>query len=466
MRIFRFLLFLFLLTACTPNAVVVESPNQLLPTVLPTGPEAVRTLLPVPSRTLAQPETAYPVATEQDRISGPPAYPYPDPQGLLENHAVTPAPFQDCARTPGLAGCDPQALPISGRVALSDRAAARLVMLDLANGKGWQSPGIVDGLAWSPAGDQLLSWHDSEGGRANALWNANGAPGQAALSDEILRWQADGTLAQQNMLRYPGGNEYRLDLDPAKGWVLRIRSAAGEREDLVIDDWPADRQYLLLERIPGGEDLLTQSFLPTNLGMTGGGSLLRIGLQKDEVQPLGIDAPLPPAASLVWNPVQQGLLAFTASGAEPGAAVLAFFDFTSQKFNKPLPPGVQVTALDWSPDGQRLAFTAEPVAGIISAAGKEDFPAAGIYLFDLKTGQIETALLAPSGAVDGWVHWTADGRALIYGRLLRDGAGNVSGAMHLYDLETRRDTVLFDGLAISQGARVISSWQALISYTR
>ena len=64
-------------------------------------------------------------------------------------------------------GCDPQAVPILGRLAFADQTAKRLVALDLQTGKGWQtqlSPVWVD---WSPGALKLLAAESAAASTSN-----------------------------------------------------------------------------------------------------------------------------------------------------------------------------------------------------------------------------------------------------------------------------------------------------------
>jgi hypothetical protein len=473
MRLFLLLLLSILLSGCGPN-VVVQSPIQATTTPRPTGQVAVRTLLPaatlMPGKSgLPLGATVYPApdgsgSTGESQATIYP-YPYPAAQAPQEKSSLASAPFHDCARTPGLAGCDPQALILSGSLALIDHASGRLVVLNLSSGKGWQAR-AYKGLAWSPDASQLLVWEINEGGQQDYLWGADGVYQPDFSQDQILSWQPDGTLAPRDLLRYPGGAEYSLELSANNQVLLHIHPAAGQDQTMTVDDHPADRQYLLLERIPGSEHLLAQSYFPSNLGVSAGGSLLLIDPAKGKVQPLGVDAPLPPEANFAWSPSQPALLAFTASGAEPGMTILSLYDFTTQNFSQPIPRGVQVSSLDWRPDGKRLAFAAEPLPGAISAADLAAFPTAGIYGYDPQSGKVSPLLQAPQGVSIGWVRWSADGKSLIYGRLARNAAGKTLGEVHAFGVDSQRDTLLFNALELSQGPLSTRPWLNILSYAR
>jgi dipeptidyl aminopeptidase/acylaminoacyl peptidase len=469
------LLLIFLLTACGPN-VVVQSPLQPTQTPWPTGQIAVRTLVPAktdPPGKLALPlgATDYPAPQETAAVPGSPAYPYPisspNPatQGLQPGASPNAAAFHDCVRTPGLPGCDHQALPLTGRLALIDQSAGRTVVLDLSTGKGWQTRSYT-GISWSPDASQLLAWQTNDGGQQNDQWSASGEYQAANPQDQILAWQQDGSLAPRDTLRYPDGTAYQLTRSADDKVLLRIHPSAGQESTMTVDDQPADRQYLLLERIPGTENLLAQSFFPSNLGTSAGGSLLLIDPQKEKLQPLGVDAPLPPEANLAWSPAAPMLLAFTASGAEPGMAILSLYDFATMNFSQPLPDGVQVSSLDWRPDGKVLAFSAEPLPGVISAQDKQAYPSAGVYLYDSQTGKVSQVLLAPQDASIGWVRWSADGSILLYGRLIRSAAGKPGGEVHAYALKEHRDVTLFNSLTLAQAPQSQAPWQMILSYAR
>ncbi len=381
------------------------TPQIAVRTMVPVGTNTVGPTAPIPAA------TAYPLGEGLAGEVETTAYPYPvEGQGPALS-GIYAAAFHDCARTPGLAGCGQDAFALSGRLALNDRSAVRVVVLDLASGAGWQVPYHPETLEWSPAGEKLLLEHQTEGGAEHQLWSAEGQRLDDPQGDALLSWQPSSLLAEQNTLSTTAdGSEFRLELAGGARWLLHARLGGGEEQTLPVDENPADRQYLLLDRVPGDGRLLAQRYYPTNLGLSAGAELILIDPSSGKVEPLELSAPLGKGASLAWSPAEPALLAFLSSGAEPGMTGLTLFDFATGERRDPLPAGVQVYALDWRPDGKQLAFAAEPLAGAISVTGQQAFPAAGIYLYDPQTGAVSSAEMFPTGLGEGWVRWTGTAR--------------------------------------------------------
>lgn len=465
-----FLAWLVLLTGCS-GPVETTAPTEAATVELAADPTpsstAVKTLAPAETQTSsaatdypAMPEgmeaTAYPVQPVEGGPTYP--YPYPEPRGAVE---IDPGvPFNDCARTPGLVGCDPVALPISARLAVVDRDAGRLIVIDLANGTGWQAPGQPGGLDWAAGGGKLLAWRSSEGGRESVVWSASGEVLENPGTDQVLRWQPGGDLTPLNRLTYPGGTRYRLELVDGSHWDLLVRAPDRQQITLTIDPAPADRQYLLVDSFSGG-DLLLQSYFPTNLGLASGGELLRVNPQAGTITPLGVSAPILEEARFAVSPVSpDGLLAFSASGSEPGLTRLALFDPGGQKVEFPFPEGIQSAMQDWHPQAELLLVTAAP---LLPGQDQEDFPGAGIYQFDPQSGAVTRLVATPPGAQDGAARWSSDGKVLVYGRLITSPQGNALAEVRALFIETEREVVLFKAISAPPGPGGAAQWSAIMA---
>lgn len=464
---------LFLLTLSLAGCFGIKSTpliNPPPPAPAATAQVAVRTLVPEATDTAAlaatiPAATVYPLGEDLGGGVEPPAYPYPVQGAGETTGGNSAAAFHDCVLTPGLAGCGQAAFALSGRLALNDRSAVRVVVLDLASGAGWQVPYHPENLEWAPAGDKLLLEHQTEGGAEHQLRNAQGQQLVSPQGDALLTWQGPDLLAEQNTLVGSADtSEFRLELAAGLRWLLHARLGGGKEQTLPVDENPADRQYLLLDRVPGDGRLLAQRYSPSNLGLSAGAELILIDPSTGKVEPLNLSAPIGKAASLAWSPAEPALLAFLSSGAEPGMTGLTLYDFAKGERRDSLPAGVQVYALDWRPDGKQLALAAEPLAGVISVTAQKIFPAAGIYLLDPQTGAVSSAETFPTGSGEGWVRWTADSKALIIAQVRRDSAGVPTVDVRALNLDSRREVLLASGLALADGISARVDWHSLLDY--
>ncbi len=458
-----FLLSAALLVGCSSPTVNTKSPLRTI-TALRVLPTAVRTLVPA---TTAYPAAAptypfpsdapYPVSQTEAALVGT-AYPIPQPLvAASPSIQLTAVPFQDCARTPGLVGCAPDAIPLKARLAYMDTAPARLVALDLENGQGWQvplPPGLSpDGLAWSPAGPGEPRLLLSLGDHRYEVLSAGGKSLEHVTSQTPLSWQPDAALSKDGAVHAENGDQAFLEQTADLHWLLHVKTAQGEKS-LPLDSDPGDILYALLGWVPGAQTLLAQSYFAGNQAMTQGGQVITIDSNSAAIQTYPARLPLSdsPAQYYAWDPTRPARLAFLES-SETGVITprLALLDLKTGQLQYPLPEGLLPTNLAWNPDG-RLAFAVNQIDALTSPEARKSFPTAGIYLLDPRNGQVQSLVSSPPGAVDTWPHWTADGQNLLYARVLTSPNGASPMQVRARRLGDGAEWVLVEGLPGSQTA--------------
>ena len=380
---------------------------------------------------------------------------------------AAPSSYHDCARTPGLVGCDAQATPLAGRLAFADAAAGRIVALDLTGGQGWQAPLQASWLDWSPDGKALLAaW----GEQSYTVYSAQGQPRDTftAAPGAMTRptWLADSSLSREGAVAAADGTLARLEYTPEMTWLLHIQPAQGQERVLGLEPQPTDRLYQIATWAPDGSKLLVQRYYASNSAMLLGGEVVEVDTTSGAMRSLNITAPLDPEATFAWRPgeAKPALLALIASGGPiMGARRLALLDAATGKVSNPLPEGIDVSGLDWRPDGKTLAFSAAP-GETAPAEAKEIFSGPGIYQLDPQTGAVTRLVAAPEGAIDAWPHWTADGKALLYARVITmTSSGGAMAQVRAY--QDGRDWTVVDGLPApgdTQGA----AWASLVAFGR
>lgn len=440
-----------------PTPQVATLAPGVTPTVAPTLTALSATGYPAPMLTTPSTSAAYPY---------PPAGQGQTPQGALPQNpsGAASSAFKDCARTPGLVGCSPQAAALAGRLAFVDPTAGRVVALDLQTGQGWQAPLQPAWLDWSPGAQKLLAY----GEQNYAVYTAQGQPvplnntaGVTAGAPQPT-WLADGTLSLTGAVKSADGMLAWLEYKPDMTWLLHLKLAQGAESTLPLEAQPTDRLYQMVGWVPGAQKLLVQRYFASNSAMLVGGDVLLVDIASRAVQPLNVTAPLNTGADFSWSPASGGPLAFLASGGPVMMARrLALFDPKTAALRYPLPDGVDVTGLAWRPDGARLTFTAAPGENA-SAEAKKIVPGAGIYQLDLASGAVETVLADPSGAADGWPHWTADGQTLLYGRAITPASGSPTAQVRAR--QGQRDWTLVDGLPGPQDMLGAGGWRSVVAY--
>ena len=452
----------------------------------PTGlPSAERTLVPESTAQAGgSPDCAYPTGEDTGTLCYMPELPgenaadgkpgafteegpsiaYPGPEGAATaekpvmplitatpDPAVEPAdgaPFQNCAVTPGIAGCDPQAEPFDGLLSFFDARAHRLVTLDLLTGEGWQAPSNGGWMRWSPEGDQLLVDYGMD---HYALYGRTGDLIRTFESEFTPQWLSNNQLntGEMDIAIAEDGRKASLAYVDEK-FVLQIETADGTvSREITLHPQPADRLYSLRSWVPGTDLLLAQTYSAGNAAITMGGQLITIDSNTGMEQDLDATAPLGTRGIFAWNPAQSGLLAFLASSSPGGLnqGQLALFDFRTGQLRYPLPDGVDVGDLEWRPDGSLLAFAVtriDPQQG--PGAPGEPFDSEGIYLLDPQTGEVQAVTNPAPNVTDRAPHWDATGQTLLFQRTVETGPAQAFSQVLAHRMRDGQESILVDGL--------------------
>ena len=364
---------------------------------------------PAPTQTVqtavvsARTQTPTPAAPLTPESSAPAAS-----SGLLPQSEQGVEPFNDCAVTPGLVGCDADAPAIAARLAVQDPQSKRVLALDLTSGEGWQLDGEVSSIDWL----------------ANRIWLQLTGPDRSWLFDFLLKYRSE-----------QAGNPPVYDDDSRAAWieqsggdvVLRVLAMGADGANVIFlhphspdTVYQPDRLYILRTWVPGKDQVLAQIYTAGGDAMINGGELARIDAATGELTGLDLRAPITAGAEFAWNPQQPDQLAFLASGEAGAPPRLAFLDVTSRRWATPKEEGLRVDGLAWQPDGQRLTFAAQ----WDQPGDANRYTAPGIYAFDPESGMVEQFTQPPRNAEDGRPGWSADGDVLIYGRWITSAPGS------------------------------------------
>lgn len=453
-------LLVLLLSSCqTPPAPTPTLPEAILPS--PTSPlqtTMVVTMAVLPTETTAQ--TLTPPGTEISYPAGP-----TPTMGAAESLQAVGVAYQDCARTPGLLNCGAQAAAISGRLAFWDMTAARLISLDLATGQGWQASfaGLSQtssplALIWSPNAEKLLA----AAGQEARIYDSTGHPIQTMglhADGEIPAWNADGTLDQPTSVHAVDGTTASLEITAQDQLLLHIQPRDASEKSLPLDVQPTGEQYRLLSWVPGQQTLLAQRFYASNAAMLQGGELLLLDAKTGALQPLDANVGLGQAAALAWDPSQTGRLAFLETAANGVMAPrLGILDLPAAVIRYPLPENTIVSGFAWQPGvsaGQaRLALAVGGASGV------------GSYLaiLDPQSGALSPLTQPPAGALDGWPHWGADGKTVVYARSISPSGGGPFLEVRGHLAEDGADWLLVAGLPAPQIDGPTNPWDVLLAF--
>lgn len=400
----------------------------------------------------------------------------------------------------------------------------RPYVANLQNGGGWpagETPGLA--LSFSPSSRYLLvrsaknayQVYDNQGARVQELpgdlpfdpfWLPNGV--LKPDDDWLATPTAAGGLAAQ---AFPAGQAIPLlpegtfpvalgaragaPVVSPDGWIAwtpdpDVLKAAGagaqtvlvaplargeEARSLTLSaDISKDGAYRLIDWAPGTRLLLLGGQPEGGSQEAGGLPLYTYNVDSQQLNRLPATMLNTPDA-YAWNPVKAGLLVL-AEGAGPSIAAnkrLALLDLNSGAItylilNEKSEPWNNFVAFEpqWSPDGRYVAFAALQTQEGAVADSEDALLKRAIWIQDTATAPMTNWMVTPppdgeNGSwIDGWPHWTADGKKLLY---TRQQSGRTD--VRVRDLSTGADSLLLTGLPDPACLRGGCGWNALLLYS-
>ncbi len=387
--------------------------------------------------------------------------PTPTPQPRLD---VSTQAWKDCALAPGWIACDPAQAAVDAKVALASTDGKGIVTINLSNPDAWQANIAPQSLDWSPQGDQLLI---SLGNDEYGVMSAQGEAGEKITGKIAPRWQLNNLLGKEGRIFASDGSQAWLESTSDGRWNLHVVMLGGSEQIYPVAAQSTDQVYHLVSWVPGTTLVLAQVYYASNAAMIEGGSLFLIdastGKQSEFGEGTKSKAPLGNRAVFRWNP-QAAVLAYIDTGVdETTRQVLGLKNFKTGQLQFPLPSGVVITGLAWSPDGENLIFSAYPVDVLQNNEVAKILTLPGIYSMKMSTDKVTLLTQPPKGAQDVSPYFTADGKILLYARLFESGKAE----LHALQLSDQKDWVILKGwnepCAVRDFYCSMQSWLAITS---
>lgn len=427
-----------------PTATAVEQQET------PTGeaPPAATGLEEPPPTAAAMPEGGEPLVWSEDEampaLPAPPSVPVEAPETVMgEARRAVDAP------------------ELTGLLAVGSQ------VIDLATGEGWQVRQPAAWVDWSENGQFLLMEVGGEGGSTFALYRRDGTPVQELPFAERPHWEGENAILPAGVIRRAAdGHEARLEYTPDMTWLLHTRAGSGaEWQAVPVEPQPTDRLYNLMDWVPGTNLVLAQRYVAGNAAMTTGAELVTIDALSGQVNPLGAAAPLGQTGGYAWKPGGDPVLGLVASGGGEGARRLAVVDFSTGDVRYPLPEGVMINDLAWTPSGDRLAVAVLETGAVTAPEAGQGIAGPGIYLVDPGTAVVEQVTQAPEGEVDGFANWTANGEVLLFARTATGEQGERTAGVFARRVADGQEFEVVSGVPIQDDRFGTVLWQQLFAYT-
>ncbi len=396
---------------------------------------------------------------------------------------------------------------VGGRLAYvvqTPPAKARVDVLDLAGKGSWSlgNPPLTP-LGWSPSGQYLLvlesdnqyavyRYDGTLSGRYGALAQPFWAPLDAlpGARDWLALEDSNGSL---QAIQFPGGrtrevltknlgkqlpdrviwsrdgwlawtpNVDELSQAKSRGQPLNIQNmSSGEKKSWRLSEDVRDLYYLPIEWVPDMHLILAGRGLVANSYWSWGVPLVTINADTGEIRDLGVKMLLTREA-YDWNPTQPGVLALAVGGSRYlfDEHRLAILDVKNASLQYLTDPGTSAFEPAWFPDGKFLAYAQMPASPNASGDGQtlERTLEGRIIITVDPAKRIFAPLTRPGQAIDGWPHWSADGKYLLYARK-HDGVTDV----HLVNWDDAQDQILVSGLAAPLCNYGGCGWSSMLEY--
>lgn len=411
-----------------------------------------QTATPVPPTASPTPEpaTETPIATPTAEVVTESGYPAPPASPT----PLSPAePWKDCARTPGLIGCDPSAPELAGHVAFYDLENSQLVGIDLKTGEGWSvAIPMPVSLDWSPDGSQLLARmnnpREEHGLYEYILFEKNGKLIQQFRENSYQYWLHNGaslgTLNDRKIVQSPNGEEAWIERGD-QGKTLHYRqSANSEWQTVELTIWPPEWPHEIHGWLPGTSYIIISNG-PSSVynSVMHGGYIYLYNLQTGElVKGKDFHGHL----DAQFSATQDSKLAIINLYGGMNDNMLAVLDVNTGEIDRPLPrqynteiQSYSLWQMAWQPRNEETEGLFALMVHMVETNWKglvpsKMFPTGGIYLYNRTANQAQMIREIPKERVGGNFHFTADGQYLLY----NEGPGEKRDATKLpQDAKTR-----------------------------
>jgi len=432
------------------------STQDLIETVTPTlANSVISTALAVPSTEVYSSPTPY-------------LSPTPIPAAL---------PFHDCARTPGVVGCDPSAPGLAGHMAFYDAESSRLIGLDLNTGQGWAVPiPKPKALGWSPDGSQLLVRmnYPIDGLFEYLLFEKEGKLIRQFTEEKYLYWQPQGAelynYDQRKMILSKDGAEAWLERTFQNEKILHFRtSGTAEWKTATLDlkELPAD----LYAWLPGtSKILITYGPSSTKNDAMLGHYLYMFDTQTSELRFLeGFHGHLDPQ----FAAVQESDLAIIQLRWGLAIDTLAILDGKTGDISDPLPrvqgeiQPYSLWQLAWQPGQAGSEGLFVMMVRMLRTNSSNPppvipmFPKDGIYLYNRSSDQAKLVRETAEDITGGNFHWTADGQYLLYTTAPLKSPQGAQASLYVRQMETGKEWLMLDHLANPDQFQSYISWNLI-----
>ena len=462
-----------------PKGTSTALPTFPAPTQAKAPPERVQPADPTPGfsksalSTRAAISTAF-AKTPTEVYSSPTPYLSPTPLPAAQ-------PFHDCARTPGLVGCDPSAPGLAGHVAFYDAESRRLVGLDLKTGQGWAVPVPQPmALEWSPDGSQLLVRMNFPNGEPEPyeylLFEKGGKLVRQFTENKNLYWQPQGaelrTYDERKIVRSQHGGEAWLG-GSVEGKTLHFRtSGTADWKTAVLDIRPMEFHTEVYGWIPGTPNILIVqvSGISTVSWVTTGHKFYIFNTETGMQGYLRDFHTHPETQFMTSRGTDLAIIQLNMGLADDRLAIL---NGKTGDISHPFPrvegeiQPYSLWQIAWQPGPEaREGLFVMMVRMLRTNLSNPPspipmFPKDGIYLYSRSSDQAQLVRETPEDIMGGNFHWTADGQYLIYGLGPFESPEGSQTSLFARQMKTGKEWLLLDHLVNPELKLSYFSWNLI-----
>ncbi len=314
-------------------------------------------------------------------------------------------------------------------------------------------PGARDWLALEDSNGSLQAIQFPGGETGEVLTKNLGKQ----LPDRVI-WSRDGWLAWT-----PNVDGIAQKGSKAQPLYIRRVDDANSAQSWKISADATQAYYYPIDWVPGTRYILAAKGAICNSCWGWGLPLVRIDADTGEIRDLGA-AMLLTHEAYDWNPTQPGVLALAVGGSRYlfDEHRLVILDVKNASLQYLTDPGTSAFEPAWFPDGKFLAYAQVPASPNASGDGQtlERTLEGRIIITVDPAKRIFAPLTRPGQAIDGWPHWSADGKYLLYARK-HDGVTDV----HLVNWDDAQDQSLVSGLAAPVCNYGGCGWSSMLEYS-